>query len=430
MMTAHVGSMLRHFVRTKGLVRTAERSGQIVRRFAFGRKRFEAMTATLERDVPYQSVKITFCVTASLLERHADLIRRLHTLGHEFAAHGYFHIDLAKKTRAEQDQILTDSCRAFQDSGLPVFGFRCPYLSYNQNTVDALKASPFLYTSNDVMLWDDTVASRGHRVAFLKRLWNLYHIVPAEHMPARPRMNDRLVEIPLTGPDDEMLFERCHVRDPHTLTRVWSDVLDRCHARGDLFHLLFHPERFRYLGRAISGLILKARANPEPVWFCSLADLARWWQARDNARWVFERGASGEYQAWIRLPRGGTVLRHQSEARPIAKRGDSTAFDGGRSQKQMIGLSARCDRRVADFLTEEGFAVERSDQPEFYSFYLDGYETFDDSDKIPVLEQIDKCPQPVLRLWRWPFHARSAFTISSDVDSISLGDFVQRATHF
>jgi peptidoglycan/xylan/chitin deacetylase (PgdA/CDA1 family) len=443
MTTAHVTQILKHFVATKGVFRAAERSGQIVARFAFGRRRFEAMIESLQRDIAFPSVKITFCVTASVLGQHADLIRRLQTLGHEFAAHGYFHTDVAKKARVEQDEILSRSYRAFQDSELPVFGFRCPYLSYNQDTLDALNASPFVYTSHDVVLWEDTIASGGQDADFLRRLWDLYHIIPAEHMPIRPRMIDRLVEIPLTGPDDEMLFERSRVRAPEALVEVWSEVLDRCHARGELYHLLFHPERFPYLERAISQLILKARTQPEPVWFCSLRELAQWWKERDRARWAVESDPSGECRAWIRVPAGGTVIRQQHgvttprpvyrddvEALPIARRGESLAFAAGGSRRELIGLSPRCDRRVADFLTEEGFPVERSEQPDLYSFYLDGYGTFRDNERVSLLEQIEKCPHPILRLWRWPFQARSAFTISSDVDSISLGDFVQRAIHF
>jgi len=106
------------------------------------------------------------------------------------------------------------------------------------------------------------------------------------------------------------------------------------------------------------------------------------------------------------------------------------AFACGSQRKEMIGLSNRCDQRVVKFLTEEGFPVERSEQPDLYSFYMDGYGTFHDDERVPLLEQIEKCPHPILRLWRWPFQARSAFTISADVDAISIGDFVQRAMHF
>jgi peptidoglycan/xylan/chitin deacetylase (PgdA/CDA1 family) len=443
MAAARMSRLVKHVVSTKGWLRTVQRSGQIVSRFTLGRQRFASMIASLESDVPAPLLKITFCVTARLLDQHAGLIRRLQSHGHELAAHGYFHTDMAQKSRAEQDQILLDTYRAFEEHDLRATGFRCPYLSYNQDTVDALKASRFAYSSHEMVLWRDIVAPHAADEAFLSRLWELYHVVPAEHAPTRPRMLDRLVEIPLTGPDDEMLFDRCGVRDPQTLTDVWSRVFERCHARGDLFHLLFHPERFAYLKSTLYQLALRAKAEPDPVWFCSLSDLTQWWSERARARWVFEKTASGDYQAWIRVPSGGTVVRNESEpsssrpiygnsveAIPIARRGDSVAFAGSRSRKQMIGLSERCDPRLAEFLTEEGYPVERSDRPDLYSMYLDGDGNFRENDRVPLLEQIEQCRNPILRLWRWPFHARSAFAVSSDVDSISLGDFVQRAIHF
>jgi len=441
--SGRVARILRHLFKTKGILRAAERGGQIVRRFAFGKRRFDAMIGALERDIPCPPVRITFCVTARLLKERVALIKRLQVLGHEFAAHGYFHTDMTRATRAEQDAILNESYAVFREADIPVAGFRCPYLSYNLDTTDALVASPFVYSSNDVVLWKDTVYPYLRDNNFLNRLWNLYHILPAEHTPSRPRMLDGLVEIPLTGPDDEMLFDRCRVRNSEGLAQVWAEVLDRCHARGDLFHLMFHPERFAYVREAIVRLIQRAGAKPEPVWFCSLAELAHWWQQRAQARWVFERGPSGAYLAWIRLPAGGTVVRRSAgddstsavyrdytEAAPIDRRGDAVAFFGGRSRKEMIGLSSRCDSRLAAFLLEEGFPVERSEQPDLYSYYLDGYESFRDDDKVPLLEQIEKCSHAILRLWRWPSRACSAFTISSDVDSIALGDFIQRAAHF
>jgi predicted deacetylase len=108
-MAARIGRIMRHVVATKGWLRSVERSGQIVSRFTLGRQRFEAMIDALERDMPAPLLKITFCVTARLLGQHADLIKRLRAQGHDLAAHGYFHTDMAKKSRAEQDEILSVS---------------------------------------------------------------------------------------------------------------------------------------------------------------------------------------------------------------------------------------------------------------------------------------------------------------------------------
>ena len=85
---------------------------------------------------------------------------------------------------------------------------------------------------------------------------------------------------------------------------------------------------------------------------------------------------------------------------------------------------------MVNSLVDEGFLVERSEQCSAHSLYLEGYESFEERDKLPLLQHIDKSPLPVLRLWRWPNGARSAFTISSDVDAIALMGFVRRSLHW
>ncbi len=47
-----------------------------------------------------------------------------------------------------------------------------------------------------------------------------------------------------------------------------------------------------------------------------------------------------------------------------------------------------------------------------------------------LLEVVDNSNFPLLRLWRWPHGAQSAFSISSDVDSIDLPDFFRRFINF
>jgi len=84
-------SYLRHILETKGLLHGAERLAQVVSRFSQGRRNFSRMISCLEKEFLKEETNITFCVSASVLKRHEDLIRALQDLGHEIAAHGYYH---------------------------------------------------------------------------------------------------------------------------------------------------------------------------------------------------------------------------------------------------------------------------------------------------------------------------------------------------
>jgi hypothetical protein len=70
--------------------------------------------------------------------------------------------------------------------------------------------------------------------------------------------------------------------------------------------------------------------------------------------------------------------------------------------------------------------VEQSNHPEDYGFYLNDLTQFTEADEKPLLERIEQSNAPLLRYWRWPHQARSALSITGDIDSITLIDFVLR----
>jgi hypothetical protein len=114
-----------------------------------------------------------------------------------------------------------------------VSGFRCPYLSYNEDTIDVLRRGGFAWTSNNMILWaNGFMGDRGHRErAILRKISNLYHIDHASSHPALPRLRDLHLDIPITGPDDEMLRERCKIRKRARITEVCSNILRQTYER-------------------------------------------------------------------------------------------------------------------------------------------------------------------------------------------------------
>lgn len=434
---------LNHVVTTKGVVHSVERSAQILRRFLMGRRRFLQMISSLEKELN-GNTKITFCVTACLLAENAVLFRRLRQLGHDVAAHGYIHTNMKNKSRKEQIEIIAKCSKIFEQFRIPITGFRCPYLSYNKDTIDVLQRGGFSWTSNNMVLWANGLNGNGNGKS-LKKISNLYHIESGEQTTALPRFKSKCLDIPITGPDDEMLLERLRIRKKAKIVEIWANVLERTHARGELFHLLFHPERFDQVGSCIRELVDRLGTFDKPIWVASLKEITEWWRQRTNVSWEHERLRDGTFRTWICLPPRVTMLTKHADggsagqrhffdgyvlAPPAQSRNGKTAFPLYKGRKSTIGLSPGCSTDAEMFLKEEGFMTERSHNPEEYAVFIRGYENFSKTDETRLLAEVENTPFPALRIWRWPDGMQSAFTISADVDSVTLMDFVRRALQF
>lgn len=432
---------LTHIFETKGLAHGIERAAQIFRRFAFGRQRFRKMMKDLEGGLGDCGVKVTFCLTASLLEDHSEFVRSFIGNGHEFAAHGYYHTNMKGKARNEQFNIVKKSYETFRAHNIPVKGFRCPYLSYNSHTIEALNRSRFSWTSNDMILWDSFPHGNSAREHF-RRLSHIYRFLDAGKTLSLPRISDGIISIPITAPDDEMVYERMSLKNGE-IGRIWTDILNRVHDRGELFHLLFHPERFEYVKASIAHLMEYSRGLSPQVWTTTLDRLSGWWQERKESRWSYERVNSKTSRIILHAPASSTILvKSPSSMRPpffyktyrpieaTARTGGLFIFTVDDPFKYMIAIPENAPESLAAFLSEEGFFVNRTSRPGNETLYLDGYGTFVDEDRIHLLDRLDNCRYPLIRLWRWPEGARCALAVSSDVDSISLLDFFKRAANF
>lgn len=391
--------------------------------------------------------KITFCVTASLLSENVLLFRRLRQIGHDVAAHGYIHTNMKNKSRKEQIEIIRKCSRTFDRFRMPVTGFRCPYLSYNSDTLDVLRNGGFAWTSNNMILWQNGTLGKSKRVddRSLTKIRTLYNIEYAEQHAVLPRFRNDCLDIPITGPDDEMLLERFRIKKKKKIAAIWMDILQQTHSRGELFHLLFHPERFYHIKDCIKEIVEGLKLFEEPVWAASLSEITEWWKARRTFSCEHERTADGRWRTWVRIPERATMLekpdgengngrtpfyRNYVQVQPDESRNGCHTFDFTRGLKATIGLSEGCSKEAERFLKDEGFLVERTSHPEDHPVFVDDYRAFSAADEPTLLAQVENSAAPLLRLWRWPNGAKSSFTISADVDSVTLMDFVRRALKF
>jgi peptidoglycan/xylan/chitin deacetylase (PgdA/CDA1 family) len=369
-------------------------------------------------------------LTACVLARHAPTIRSFVERGVEFAVHGLVHNDHAVRGLAEQRQSIHDAMAIFDAAGVPYRGFRAPYLRYNANTERALRELGVSYHSSQAITFPVLATEiDGARLAAYRRVLELYGALDSEQMVVRPRVDDGLVRIPVSLPDDESMIERLRL-DSGARTRTWTAMLDLSHRRGDLFTVQLHPERIFELADALENVLADAGRRKPVVWIARLAEIATWWRRRERSLLRVETTSMERHRVRLEADLDATLLvRGVPDVSVSPWDGNhlvsrSRDFEVATARKPAVGVSLRAPEDVVSFLREEGFACERSGDRSSYGAYVDT--PGDAWSERGILEQIDASPGPLVRLSRWPGGAKSALAITGDIDSVTLQDFLWR----
>ncbi|MFQ6055651.1 MAG: hypothetical protein ACE5J3_06690, partial [Methanosarcinales archaeon] len=90
-----------------------------------------------------------------------------------------------------------------------------------------------------------------------------------------------------------------------------------------------------------------------------------------------------------------------------------------------IGVCPDAPEELVTFLREEGFYVDESTSKDKFKIYLD-IDNFNEEYKLSILQEIEKSDVPLIRIWRWPYCARSALSITGDIDAMTIWDYVRR----
>ncbi len=93
--------------------------------------------------------KATFFILGWLAERLPHLVREIHNRGHEVASHGYDHHLCSQQTKKVLKEDLVSSKALLEDiTGAPVFGYRAPSFSIDNDILKTIEASGYLYDSS------------------------------------------------------------------------------------------------------------------------------------------------------------------------------------------------------------------------------------------------------------------------------------------
>jgi peptidoglycan/xylan/chitin deacetylase (PgdA/CDA1 family) len=295
--------LLSHLLHSKGPLDLFRRGYAIVERVGLTAGALDRALSDFAALAGRYDARVTFPVTALTLARHPRLLRALLGDGAtvELAIHGYRHVDHSLLPAPALAQELAQAADLFRAQRIPFTGFRAPYLRWNADLLAALAAAGLAYDSSQPILWPvvDIAALSPEQRQAMDVLLAFDRPAPAETTPALPSWAGDLLELPVSFPDDEMLVERLRLRDAAAIAQYWIAAFDRCHARGELFVLQLHPERFPLCASALERLLDHVTQLGPAVWRASLGDVAAWWgqqhpAGEEPSAWT-ANGASGRW---------------------------------------------------------------------------------------------------------------------------------------
>lgn len=374
----------------------------------------------------------TFPVTAQVVARHADTIRRFQDMGVEFAIHGNTHVDYTMLSHKEANKQLSRAIDIFRKHGIRFSGFRFPYLKRGSELFDQLTSLGFEYDSSDTTDFD--VMKKND---FSVRKWQSFEFMRHDYIEtfmvtqtALPMMKNNVVEIPVALPDDDLLVDRLLINDVLHIAAIWKNMLVRNFERGEIFVLQLHPERFFICRQALEVLLdIAFRARPK-IWMASLKEVNDWWREKSNFRAMVEKVSDSRYFVNILCSKRGTILMKNGEnfsrCKPLIENYypiKAMGFELESDVKPVIGIPNDFSENLSDYLAEEGYVFEVAKPDTQYAVHFCGEEKPD----IALMEKrIRRSSHPLLRFWRWPNEARCALSITGDIDCLTQFDFYTR----
>ena len=425
------GSALRSLTvaaKGKGAVNLARRVGTIGSHYGLGPRRMDRRLATILEIVARHGCRATLPITATAVQRNPRVVARYADRGIEFAMHGLRHVDHRELGAVEQIEQFGIARRIFDASGIPVVGFRAPYLRCNDATLHALRENGFEYDSTQAIDWPvaPEVVTDGYQ-----RALKFYDARPALEHASLPWIEDGIVRIPCSIPDDEAAVDRLRLTGLRSIAELWLDVFRATHDRGELFTLAVHPERIERCGPAIDSVLEEARIAVPEVWIARLDEVAGWWRARAEAEIAVRDAGDGWLHVDLQGPQGLVAFARGVEIPGAEVLSDGTvrvgsgAFDLRGAVRPSIGVHPTASERLSVFLRAQGFLVEVADRPDGFARFLDR-ERFTADQEGPLLRDLETDRVPLLRLERWPNGARSTLSVTGDVDALTIWDYASR----
>jgi len=407
----------------------------ILKRYGVGDQRMVmAIFHYLKMVAKYGAVP-TFPITAQVVARHADTIRKFQDRGAEFAIHGYSHVDYTMLSRRGAGEQLSKAIEVFHKNGINYSGFRFPYLKRDPELFGLFSTLGFAWDSSDTVDFDSVQPDN-----FPEKTWQSYDFMRRDYgkkfmvtQTALPKMKDDVLEIPVALPDDDLLVDRLLIDDVSFIAACWKRMLVRNYEKGEIFVLQLHPERFFICESALEVLLEVAFRAKSKIWLASLNEVNKWWRERNGFFAAVQKISKSRFSVKIFCTERSTLLIKNGEnlnnGEPLIENYypiNTKSFEMECNVKPVIGVPNDFPKHLSDYLHEQGFVFEIVKPQSKYAVNL-AQESNNNSLNIPALdESIRQSTHPLLRFWRWPNQARCALSITGDIDCLTHLDFYTR----
>jgi hypothetical protein len=303
-------------------------------------------------------------------------------------------------------------------------GFRFPFLKRSPQTLGIVGEYSFEWESSEVISWPlpENITIGSLRRHDYQSILDTYHPL---HCKSLPWMNNRLLEIPVSIPDDDVLAERLAL-PKQWISEIWLEILKKTRERGEIFVLQLHPERFILCRPALQEVIRQA-CTSQDVWIAPLNQVAEWWKKRLNVSWKLELKGNGIYELIpdkscevhieIRNPGDGSI-----ESRIIPQK-EPLKIHSGRIP--LVGVIPPVRKEVIDILKREGYLFEEKRHSRSYAVTVSGTLS-SQQDSARLLQEISGSKGPLFCVSRWPKGYRSAFSVTGDIDGLDFWDYWTR----
>ena len=428
------GEYLKFVIKTKGFIGLILRTGMLINRFDFSGNKLQKALHEIERIGKKYGYKPCLLVPAVILRRHSRFLANLSRENFEFAIHGNTHKNYKHLNFDEQVSQIHIAGKVFEEFRVPFYGFRAPYLSWNEYTLEALQQNKLLWESDEAFLWNGFAKYVKGRHFHKRAIQLLYNPLDAEKNILIPRLEKDIVSVPIGLPDDEMLVDRYGINDSALIEKIWLESFRKSYQRGDISVIHLHPERFPMCGKAMEGLLETIKSFNPPVWITGMKEIAEWWKERSKFTVSFQSKGDRGYKVKCECSDKATILGSNFSGQcspeyfhqrywPIKER---EFFVESGIVKPCLGVHPQCSDALCKFLRNEGFPCELSEEESGYSIFLKGYETFNRENEIDLLEKIERSTHPIVRYWLWPDGKKNAIVTTHDLDCLTLTDFFLR----
>lgn len=430
-------------IKTKGIHNFVRRLATVFTRFGFTEMQTRRALRTVVESLQEYQAAPTFFIPAVVLGRHPALLAEIAGRGAEIGIHGYVHNDYRTLSGHEQYIQTEKAINVFKKTNMAFQGFRNPYLGWTEESLDVFARLGFAYDSNDAVFHDvvDLATFSAVLQSGYEKSLKLFQAVPCSAYALRPYFAGKILRIPTSIPDDEMLFDRLRVTNTQ-VGEIWSRIMQRVYDLGGLYTLNLHPERATLCKPALQALLATSRKQALPVWVTSLKDVAAWWNERNLFRWHITAQSAGHWLVKAECsPRATIVARNavvkDERTTPWFKNDvqvEPRTFTVQSAQCPCIGVSAQTPQELDEFLYEQGYPFVRCAPRDArqYVYYLDMPEGLGVTRKeqfqrkSELVQRIESLDGPFVCFGCWPNGRRAALSITGDIDSVTVQDFFLR----